>query len=393
MKRVSVAMALALSCGASCSRSIGGLDDPAASKTTRRVSRSSTVAARHAPTVGRRGDAVSRMIVNGDGVDANEILKPVRAKLAELAQSMGPEAYSDYVRRLGATRIADKVSEMLLYQLASRRITPEELKYIQENMVDTRIREIVTRDHRGVQHEYEAYLEGRGLTIDDVHEEMTRQFVILRHLELNVKPRVAEPTRAELLALFDANRDEWRRPPRRRLSLIETKTGARLAKDTGNPSHEQMAAAREQARKLVLDAQQRLRDGTDFAEIARSLSDGTRAPDGGDWGWISQGSVAERLEPVVEALYELAEGETSGVITASDSFFLVRCDKVDPGFEPRFQNVQGLLRERHFQLIYDGMIAELIAEQRASAHVEPADLTLFHRAVVETAPKSIVTPG
>ncbi|MCH7703849.1 MAG: peptidyl-prolyl cis-trans isomerase [Planctomycetes bacterium] len=393
MKRISVAVALALSCAAGCTRSIGGLDDSASGKTPRRVSRSSTVAVRNAPTVGQRGGAVSRMIVNGKGVDADEILKPVRAELEELAQSMGPQAYSDHVRRLGATRIADKVSEMLLYQLASRRITPQEMTYIQENMVDSRIREIVTRDHRGVQHEYAAYLKGRGLTIDDVHEEMTRQFVILRHLELYVKPRVAEPTRAELLALFDANRDEWRRPPRRRLSLIETKSSARLAKDARDPSNEQMVAAREEARTLVLDAQQRLRDGADFAEIARSLSDGTRALDGGDWGWVSQGSVVERLEPVVEALYELEEGETSGVITASDSFFLVRCDKVDPGFEPRFQNVQGLLRERHFQLIYDRMIAELIAEQRASAHLEPADLTLFHRAVVETAPKSIVTPG
>ena len=106
------------------------------------------------------------------------------------------------------------------------------------------------------------------------------------------------------------------------------------------------------------------------------------ADEGGAWGWVTPGSVRERFEPAVNALYALDEGAVSDVIETADGFFLVRCDEIDHGAEPEFEALQPQLKERLFRLAYNQLIMDRVNQLRAKARIEPADLETLHAAVV-----------
>ena len=299
-------------------------------------------------------------------------------------RTLEPAAYREYVERRAAEWITNKITESLLYQQASLRVPSESGPRI-DKYVDGEIRRIITDRHGGIERRYEKYLASNGLTIDDVHAKLRRQIIIADYFESEIRPRIVEPTRADLYAIFEANVDSWRRPPRRRMSLIDVRVLDHLPEGVDNPTRQEHEAARAGARSIIAEARRAVRRGMSFAEAAQRYSDGLHAAEGGAWGWVSPGSVRERFEPAVAALGRLGAGETSDVIEIDDGFFLVHCDELDPGFEPSFENVQPELKERHSQLVHARLVAELVANLRQNAALENADLVHFHGAVVEAA--------
>jgi len=327
---------------------------------------------------------VQRMTVQAETVDAADLWLGHREDLAKKADSLATDEYSAYVAERAAQFITDKIAEMLLYQRASLRQAEEVGKKI-DAYVDGEIRKIVTEDHDGLQRRYEKYLESQGSSLEQARTQLRRQFVISGYLETEVRPRVAEPTRSELLAAFESNREAWRRPARRSMSLIDIRVADLLPSDVDAPTREQLQAAREEAHSKIRAAQLEVRNGASFAEVARRYSHGARATEGGAWGWVTPDSIRERFQPAVAALEKLREGEVSEVLETPDGFFLVRCDELEPALEPEFQTVQPQLKEFYIRKVYNQMIAELISELRAKARIEPTRLERFHAAVVAAA--------
>ncbi|MEK6677694.1 MAG: peptidylprolyl isomerase, partial [Planctomycetota bacterium] len=200
--------------------------------------------------------------------------------------------------------------------------------------------------------------------------------------ETELRPRIPEPTRAELMARFEENQEEWRKPARRKMSLIEVRIRDRLSTDTSSPTPELLEEARHTARERIDLALRDLQNGVPFDEVARRYSDGSAASEGGAWGWIGRDSVRPRYQTAVDSLYELKSNQVSGIVSADDGFFIVRCDEYDPGMEPDFQAVQPQLLEKHFRQNYNRMLAEVVQDLRGKARIEPENLELFHSAVV-----------
>ncbi len=323
--------------------------------------------------------------VNGETVGPEELWRGMHEELPQKAAELSYAEYQTYVEGRAAQVITDKITEMLLYQQASLEL-PSEADGRIDAYVDEEIRGIVTTDFGGVERRYEKHLEAQGRTLDEVREGLRRQVVVTSYLERELKPKVPEPTRAELVAAFGEYADSLRRPPRRRMSLIDVRILDRLPADLDNPTRDQWQEARAEALSLVQTAQTELGSGVPFPEVAKRCSGGLHAAEGGAWGWVTTGSVRKRFEPAVETLYKLEVGEVSDVLETAGGFFLVRCDEIDAGLEPEFEAVQPELSRRLFRRAYNRLIMERVAELRAKAHVEPADLRSFHLTVVNAAP-------
>jgi peptidyl-prolyl cis-trans isomerase SurA len=89
---------------------------------------------------------------------------------------------------------------------------------------------------------------------------------------------------------------------------------------------QQVQQAQEEARSLAV----RLRQGADFAQLARAQSDGGRAAEGGDLGWFP---MAEVPSLAVDAANNLAKGEVSDPIRSPSGFHLIRVSDIR-GDEP-----------------------------------------------------------
>jgi parvulin-like peptidyl-prolyl isomerase len=359
--------------------------DTSKSKTSTAHSRTKAVA-KAAPINDDPSDnsPVQRMTVQAETVEAADLWLGHREELAKKADSLATDDYRSYVAERAAQLITDKIAEMLLYQRASLRQAEEVGKKI-DAYVDGEIRKIVTEDHDGLQRRYEKYLESQGSSLEQARTQLRRQFVISGYLETEVRPKVAEPTRSDLLAAYESNREAWRRPARRSMSLIDIRVADLLPGDVDAPTREQLQAAREEAHSKIRAAQLEVRNGASFAEVARRYSHGARAAEGGAWGWVAPDSIRERFQPAVTALEKLRAGEVSDILETPDGFFLVRCDELEPALEPDFQTVQPQLKEFYIRKVYNQMIAELISELRTKARIEPARLERFHAAVVTAA--------
>ncbi|MHC4696127.1 MAG: peptidylprolyl isomerase [Planctomycetota bacterium] len=328
--------------------------------------------------------AVSALTVNGETVEAIDLCRERWGNLKRWAKDLSRPEYRAVVERESVQWITDKITEMLMYERASLLYSPE----IQANIdkyVDGEIRKIVTANHAGIQRRYEKHLATQGLDIEDARAKLRREIIIASYLESEIKPKIGEPTRADLLAAFEASRDSYRKPSRRKMSLIDVRVIDRLDEGINNPSPQQLQAARENARSIIETARAELAGGKEFADVARRYSDGLHKTEGGAWGWLGKESVRERFEPAVDALFQLEAGKVSEVVTVDHGFFVVRCDEIDPGVEPSFQDVQPALRASFSRASYNRLIAEFVTELRRNAHVEPANLERFHAAVVEAA--------
>lgn len=325
--------------------------------------------------------AVEKMTVQNETVEATELWRGHRDELTDKAKTLSGEELQAFVAKRSAELITDKIAEMLIYQKASLRQTPEVEKRV-DAYIDGEIRKIVTAKYDGLQRRYEKYLESQGTNLDQVRNRYRREFVIAGYLENEVRPKVAEPTRADLVEAFASNKETWVRPERRSMSLIDIRASDLLPAGVNEPTREQLAAAREEARTRADAALVEVRGGGDFAELAKRYSHGANASEGGKWGWVNAADVRERFLPAVDALGKLTTGQTSNVIETPDGFFIVRCDEFEPAFVPTFESVQPQLKEYVSRRLYNHLVNELITELRSKARIEPANLDRFHASVV-----------
>ncbi len=328
---------------------------------------------------------VDRLVVNQEVVHAADLWADSRDEALRKAKELRPDEYQMWLHQKAAQLIKDKIAEMLLYQAATSRIDDSVQKNI-DKYVDQEIRKIVTEDHGGVQGNYERYLAQRGQKLDDARKKIRREVLISAHLEEEIRPKVGEPSRAELMEYFEKNRDSWKKEARRSMSLIETRILDRIPRDVTTPSREQMDAARAEAKSQIDAAVLELKNGAAFGDVAKKYSDGSRAPDGGAWGWATPESVTDRYRAAVESLDKLKEGQVSNVIETSDGYFLVRCDKLDPGFEPTFENVQPEIAKSFSQFAFNKLVGDFVDSLAQRATIKPIRLENFHAAVVAAVP-------
>lgn len=324
-----------------------------------------------------------RLNVQGEIVEPDEIWLPNIEMLEEKKKELSSREFEEFVMRQSADLISDKIAEMLLYQRARLRLTTPMEKKIDE-YVDAEIRRRVTARYDGIQRRMERELEQQGWSLEGYRESVRRSVIISTYLDDELRPKVAEPTRAELLEAFHQVAESRRTQARRSMSLIDVRVSEFLSE--GREADDgQKAEARALALARITEAQAEILRGLSFSDAARKFSHASNAPDGGSWGFVNPESVQDRYVPALAALDNLQQGQISGVIEAPDSYFLVRCDELVPASNPDFQSLQPEIREKLFAREYNRQIAELVIELRKTAKIEPENLEPFHAAVVADA--------
>lgn len=332
----------------------------------------------------------ARLSVQGETVEASEIWLPHMDDLEQHAKTSSPGELQNYIIQESAQLITDKIAEMLLFQKAKLRLSEPMEKKI-DDYVDAELRKRVTAKHGGVQRRMERDLERQGWSLDGYRTHLRRSIVISTYLDDELRPRVPEPTRADLQAAFRDSADSLRKPARRSLSLIDVRLSGFLPAGE-EPTPEKRDEARVLARAKITEAQSELRKGTSFADVAKKYSMDSKALDGGVWGFINPESVQDRFAPAFEKLQTLQQGQISEIVEVPDGFFIVKCDRLEPGVDPDFISVQPKLREQLFGRAYNQKISELVNELRKTATIEPEYLEPFHTEVVTWAMRKVV-PG
>jgi peptidyl-prolyl cis-trans isomerase SurA len=124
----------------------------------------------------------------------------------------------------------------------------------------------------------------------------------------------------EVKKYYDAHQKEFIRPEQ--VALREIEVGTEGKKESEIPD----------LKKKAETALQRVKDGEDFAEIAKRLSDGSTAKQGGFLGVYKRGELSKQLEDIV---FKMKKNELTDVMDTKQGFLVLQVmEHYDEGMQP-----------------------------------------------------------
>lgn len=112
---------------------------------------------------------------------------------------------------------------------------------------------------------------------------------------------------------------------------------------------------------------QRLRTGEDFEKVAREVSKGPSAADGGDIGWLRRGTIQKELE---DAAFALKDGQISAPVRAGPGLHVLKVEGRRLGGARSFEEAQEEIRNRLYEEQVGTYRQQYIDELRKSALIE-----------------------
>ena len=158
------------------------------------------------------------------------------------------------------------------------------------------------------------------------------------------------PDEASMQAFYDESKDRYRRDEEVHLRQILM--------------HDQATA--EAARKA-------LDQGEDFAAVAARFSQGPRAQDAGDQGWLSRSDIPPAF---VEGIFDLAPGKSSEVVEADYGFLIFQVVAVEAAKTIPLVEVMGEIQQELMRQHVDALVEEFFHQARQRYNVEVLQFNL-----------------
>jgi len=262
-------------------------------------------------------------VVNETAITMTEVLLAMQPVQRLLNQQHSGEELS---------KALEAAYERTLNSLIERRLILDEYKNqqkfaIPDNLVDMQIDEILHTRFNNDRAELMKMLEADGIGMEEWRVELKNRMIVsfMRNQALEGAPLVSPKAVRDQ---YEQSIEKYRTPLQIELRMIVIHRGN---------TEEEVAARGRQAE----DVRRKLMAGEDFAELARQISEGTKADAGGYWGWIDPDT---RRPELASALAKLNPGDISEVIEAGDSFYILKIEARKHASVVPFEEVQERIR-------------------------------------------------
>ncbi len=243
-----------------------------------------------------------------------------------------PEERRRVTNMLAASSLEDLIEQSMIIQEARRQIkNPKQMTMFNE-MADKAFREeelppLLRKYAAANEYELNQKLAEKGLSLDAKREAFRNSFLAkgFLHNKLGARMHVGLP---EMLDYYNEHLHDFDRPAQ----VVWREVVVEVAK------HPSRIAARHKADALLT----RLRNGEDFAKVAKAESEGPNRAAGGFWETTPGGYAIEAVNAALEAL---PLGQLSKVVEAPDSFHILRVESRRLSGPAPFAEVQDVVRK------------------------------------------------
>jgi len=226
-------------------------------------------------------------VVNGHPITLSELEERVAPELARAGAGPAGDAQRKEILKRALSQLID---EQLVASEASALgidVSDDELQHLVEQLA---------RENRMDMAQFRQALAQQGMSMESVRDSLKRQQLTIRLLQYKVKPRRVSDE--EVQAAYSSMTRNAEYEVRARDIFIAVPDGATAV---------QQSAARAKADAAL----RRIREGESFAKVARDVSDGPTAKEGGDLGYFRRGQMLAELE---QAAFALQPGQISSLI-------------------------------------------------------------------------------
>ncbi len=193
----------------------------------------------------------------------------------------------------------------------------EDKGHIPESYVDNEVEEQVITRFDGKRSVFLEYLKSIGKTPEE-HRVTIREGIIVNYMRSKMRREATIVSPVKIERFYTEHKESFFDEEAIHLRLI------RLEKLAGEDDGVLNQAAQEILKKLDI--------GFAFDELAIKYSNDSKSKKGGDWGWITNGSLVAELN---DAAFSLEEGEHSDPIPLGSNLFIIYVEERRPeGYIP-----------------------------------------------------------
>ncbi len=229
-----------------------------------------------------------------------------------------------------------------------------------DQALDAQINQIVRERFAGDRTAFLAALAADGLLYAEYRDQIRGDLRVMLLRRQEVTDRVSVSP-AEVRAAYEARLESYRQPEQVRARLIAIRRGKSDAE----------AAAR---RKLAETARERVLRGESFEAVAREVSEGPAAVEGGDLGWRRPSELRPELAAMVA---QMTPGQISLVVEVGEEFHILALEGRREAHVLSFERVAGELEK---ELLRDA------TQRRLEAWLSDLRLRHYVRVVQESRP-------
>lgn len=242
--------------------------------------------------------------VNGEVIDRGEFERALKVVEARAGQAVPPEKRDEVYRG-----VLDQIVTMhlLLQEARSRKTT------VADSEIESQVANI--RKQFPSEDEFRKALSARGTTVEGLRDDIRREMVIGKMMEAEIGPRVSVQE-ADIKDFYDKNPGEFQQPERFRAShiLLRVEEGA-------------TDAQKKEARARMDGLLKQIREGADFAALAKQHSQDGSGQNGGDLNYFQKGQM---VPPFEQAVMALKPGEVSGVVETPFGLHVIKLTDKQP---------------------------------------------------------------
>jgi parvulin-like peptidyl-prolyl isomerase len=293
-------------------------------------------------------ETVERIVakVNGQIITLSALEQEVQMTIERLGPAPSPEEEETRTKELRSQILERLIDNMLVLQVAEERGLRVPARFFEE--WKKKIMEEMKIDS---DQEFARQVELQGQTLDGLKKGFEEGLLLqeVRRMEVDSKVSVSEP---EIQERYRQHIAEYTEPARVRIREIVVKFDQTTEVDQGTKT-----------RRLL----QEIRQGADFAEMARMHSESSSREAGGDLGFFNKGELTEKLD---QTAFALEPGQVSDVIRLDAAFYILKVEEKVP---EKVKTLDEVRKE----------VADALFEEKMSVQMERYVKTLRYRAIVE----------
>lgn len=267
------------------------------------------------------GDKVA--VVNGVVITRDQYDKELQVHLERVSRQ-GKQISDDQMAELKKDILEGLIEREVLYQESRK----ADIK-IDDQKVNDQLAGIKKRFQS--EEEYEKSLKSMNLTEAEIKIQIQRGLAIRELIDIKVADKIVI-TDEETKAYYDANPQFFQQPGQVKASHILIKV---------EPTADEPKKA--EARKKITEVQQKLKDGGDFAALAKEYSEGPSSTRGGDLGYFRRGQM---VGPFEEAAFSMKPNEVSDLIETRFGYHLIKVYDKKPEQTLAYADVKDKIAQR-----------------------------------------------
>ena len=197
-----------------------------------------------------------------------------------------------------------------------------------------------------------------GISYEDWRADLKNHLVEQNIVRDEVGRTMRRPTPQDEQAYYDAHKQEFTQPEKIRLSEI-------LIPTAENATDAQLAAAQAKAQDVV----DKLKAGTSFADLAKQVSGGQTAANGGDLGTFERGQLGKVLE---DATFPLQPGQTTQPIRTRQGFVVLEVTGHTVAGAQPLKDVEQQVQEAIYEQEMQPALRKYLTSLREKAYIDIA---------------------